>query len=374
MAESLELLWGLEERLGGRPRVGGVAVVRRPWGFRVIEAGPRPLRGEGWSLYLVRAVGVDTRRAARLLAGLVGGRGASYAGLKDACAVKYQYISVKTGPAGAPGRVRDPEGRLEAWLVGRGRVAPGLHSGNFFRLTVEHPDPAGLCSAFRGLRWVPGYFGPQRFGVERPNTHYMGLLASQGLWGSLLREMASRYPLEWRRGLGGYEAAAWRRAREAASPWAAAGKAWWLDFALQALRAYLFNRALSRAARSGGVQGYAEHWVRVRCPGGTVLRAPAARLPGGYHLRSGSAWSRLVRSVAEEEGLTGALASWGRRVFRPLAYPVCTAWCRPSRGSAEVVLALPPGAYATVALWEVVEFDWLGYAECSPPVDGEVNR
>jgi tRNA pseudouridine13 synthase len=360
--EFLETLWGMDARLGGRPAVGGEAVIRRPWGFKVFEVGPRPVGDPGWSLYLARVVGLDSRRAARLLARLVGAREASYAGLKDACAVKYQYVSVKT--SGGPAVVRDPQGLLKAWLVGNGRVAPGLHSGNIFRLAVEHGSPGRLCDALKGLKRFPGYFGPQRFGVERPNTHYMGLLLSLGLWGSLIRELAYRYPLEERTRPGAYERAVIDEARLAASPWAPSSrKAWWVDFALQALRAYLFNKALSKAIASGNIEGYAEHWVEVRCPMGGPLRVPAARLPGRYHLSSGSPWAELVREVVEEEGLTSVLRMW-RRVFRPLVYPVCRVWCKPAGGSLEVILALPPGAYATVALWEVVEMDWIGYAAC----------
>ncbi len=361
----LEVLWGMEARLAGYPRVSGEAIIRRPWGFKVVEVGPRPLREPGWSLYLVRAVGLDSRRVARLLSRLVGGGPASYAGLKDACAVKYQYVSVKSGKKLA--LVEDPSGSLKAWFIGSGRVVPGLHSGNIFRLTVEHDEPSRLCNALKGLKRFPGYFGPQRFGVERPNTHYMGMLLSLGLWGSLVRELAFRYPLEARAKLGDYERVAVEEARLAASPWAISErKAWWKDFALQALRAYLFNRALSKAIMKGRgrIEEYAEHWIEVRCPLKGSLRVPAARLPGRYHLSSRSSWSKLVRETLEEEGLSDILKIWKTRVFRPLVYPVCSVWCKPANRSLEVILALPPGAFATVGVWEVVEVNWMEYAAC----------
>ena len=356
--EALEALWGLGPTLAPR-RAPGMAVVRRPWGFTVVEAGPRPRPAGGWLVYLARSVGLDSRAAASRLARALGAGEYSLAGLKDACSVSYQYVSLRL-PRGVPrGPVRLPG--VEAWPVGRGLLAPGRHSGNTFRLLVEHPDPNALCSALASVSRVPGYYGPQRFGVERPNSHYAGLLRLLGLRGSLLREYARRYPLEGPslvapRGPGRLEGA-----RDAASPWAP-GDGWEAEIHLDALRAYLFNRALARALERGGPEAYAEHWLQLPCPGGRSTRAPAARLPGAW--RGRSAWARLVWEVAEEEGLAGALGLLRGRPFRPLAFPLCRLHCRPAGGRAVVVLQLPPGAYATIALREAAPVDWMAYAEC----------
>ena len=102
----------------------------------------------------------------------------------------------------------------------------------------------------------------------------------------------------------------------------------------------------------------------MRCPWGEV-RAPAARLPGAG-MGSRSPWARLVRSVLEEEGAPWLLRLWRTGPFRPLAYPVCRSRCTPRPWGVEWLLTLPPGAYATVALREAVDVDWLEYSRCRP--------
>jgi len=365
LLDALEALWGLD---GGLPRGGpGIAWIERPHGFRVAEPRPQGLSGEGgWAVYLVRRVNMDSRAAGRLLARLLGARGYRLQGLKDACSTAYQYIAVRS-PERTPGRLE--HGRLSAWLAGRLREPPrpGGHGFNIFSLDVSYTgDPAGLCRRLEGARWIPGFYGPQRFGVERPNTHYTGLLRVAGSLGGLVREYKLRYPLEEARPPGSYERAAIEAAASRASP-TAAGAPGPARLHIEALQAYLFNKTLSRLLRSGHTpRELAEHWTTLHCPHGPV-KAPAARLPSGRLASARTTWARALRRTMEAEGAPPTL--WAglpaRSSLRPLAYPVCSLRCRPTpTGAIRVCTVLPAGAYATILLRSAARVDWLRYARC----------
>jgi tRNA pseudouridine13 synthase len=360
---ALEDLWGIGP---WEPLTRQRLWVARPWGFVVAEPRPR-LEGSGaWAVYLAARVGLDSRAAASRLARAVGASRYSIQGLKDACAVAYQYVALRSRGE-APSRVVAP--RLKAWLMGWRRLPlrVGSHGFNFFRLEVETDgDPEALCSAAYRLAWIPGFYGPQRFGVERPNTHYTGLLALEGRQGRLLEEYSARYPLEPQRPPGRYEALALDAARRSLSP-LDAGRAGPRRLRLEALQAYIYNRALSRLLRRlGDPRPAGEHWVTLKCPQGP-LRAPAARLPGPW-MRPTSPWARVVLEVMTEEGLTPH--AWApargvlRKAFRPLLYPVCRLRCEPRGAAARIRVALPAGAYATMLLRALGRVDWLRYAEC----------
>lgn len=207
------------------------------------------------------------------------------------------------------------------------------------------------------MEWVPGFYGPQRFGITRPNTHYLGLLHAEGRMGEVLREYRYRYPLEVRSGPGGYEA------RELSSARPGMPRPRRLRIMAEALQSYIFNRALSRVLRDP--RGYAEHYVTVECMG-SEYRVPASRLPGPRLRRSRSRWARLVAGVMEEEGIHWAALRGLRSPFRPLLYPACSLRAVRAGGGLALRFALPRGAYATSLLRELAEVDWLRYDTCNP--------
>ncbi len=344
----------MESRLYNYKRPLGT--VRRPAGFTVVE--PAPVAGRrrtDTATYLVYRVGVDTRIVAGMLAGILEARGYVVSGLKDACARVYQYVSLIS-----PSRVEDmvSTSMFKAWLAGRGfSIWPGSHVYNMFRLIVETPDPRSVCSNAIGITRIPGFFGPQRFGVERPNTHYIGLLYSMNMKGSIIKEYMYRYPLEERRKPGRYEARELTRSREKIDPWAIKTP----RMALEALQAYIYNRALSKALPK--VDELAEHYVTVSCGLGQV-KMPAARLPAPRLAKGKSRWAKLIAGILEEEGLTLENLRGLKPSFRPLLYPVCNLKCRAGSGKAKLTFNLPKGAYATTLLSEVVELDWLEYSTC----------
>jgi len=196
VSESLERLWGIESRLYDFRRPRGV--VERPRGFRVLEPRISIPRGGGWSWFYVYKVGLDSMRVLKLLSKALEAPG-GLLGLKDACSHSFQYMAFRV-----KARVTMVNGGLfRAWLVGYGGAPRlGLHGYNIFRINVVlHGDVGGV----EGVEWIPGYYGPQRFGIDRPNTHYLGLLFSEGRLGEVLNEYGFRYPMEYRRGVGYYE-------------------------------------------------------------------------------------------------------------------------------------------------------------------------
>ncbi|MBC7113693.1 MAG: tRNA pseudouridine(13) synthase TruD, partial [Candidatus Methanomethyliales bacterium] len=119
----------------------------------------------------------------------------SFAGIKDRRAVTYQLISISR-PLTEPIRLNN----LEVWSVGTSKwgVRPGELKGNRFTITIrslngELTPAETLCC----LSWLPGYFGHQRFGTTRPNTHKVGKHIMRGEFESAVREfLAEPYESE----------------------------------------------------------------------------------------------------------------------------------------------------------------------------------
>ncbi|BAN90609.1 tRNA pseudouridine synthase D [Aeropyrum camini SY1 = JCM 12091] len=309
-------------------------------------------------LYLVRKKLLSTPAAAGALSRLLGCRIYSYAGLKDACSISWQHVSLyrcrKT-----PLRVKAYGGRMEAWLLGRGGyVYPGGHRGNMFRIRLE---ARGGCRT-SNLEWITGHYGPQRFGVSRPNTHLYSILYASGRWDLLARELGYRYPLERRIAPGDYESKILTEISKSLAP--PQGRSFG-GVVVEAFRSYLFNRALTRAVEEGrSLWSLGESAASVVC-GGYTYRVPVARLPSRTLLGSHTGWSRLVARVMEEEGVEPGILPL-RGGLRPLIYPVCRYSCR-RLGDSEVSirLHLPPGAFATTALLALYSILWIdSYLEC----------
>ncbi len=302
---------------------------------------------------------ISTPSAGKAIAGVGGCREVSYSGLKDACSASWQHFAVRCPRA--PPRIIEA-GRVKAWLLGvSGRLVRGSHDGNLFRVALETRDPASACSNIEAVDWIPGFYGPQRFGVERPNSHLYGYYLARGDLPGLVREALYRYPGESRGCPGYYEK------RLARSPWKA--EEVMPRIVLEALQSYIFNRALSMALERGSLSSIAEGEV-VLGVWGNVVRLPAVRLPHSSLAGRGTEWARLVERVTEEEGLDLKLFSTARGLkpsLRPVRYPVLKVKCREGGPwDAWARMALPPGGYATIAVWRALEVDWLrSYEGCN---------
>ena len=150
-------------------------------------------------IYAVVKQGVSTPRMVYTLARRLRVRTSciTVAGLKDARATALQYASVKKSCLENPPRVIRGPG-FTAIMRGRGRVARGLVAGNRFAVRLCGPEAieAGRLLSGRVLR-LPAYYGYQRFGTRRPNTHVVGLLlAYDAEWLAALEAIDEPYPDE----------------------------------------------------------------------------------------------------------------------------------------------------------------------------------
>ncbi|MEN2999070.1 MAG: tRNA pseudouridine(13) synthase TruD [Acidilobaceae archaeon] len=327
----VELLMGLEARLYSLPRPQ--VVLKLPEGFKVIELRSSSWEGEQY-LYFVRKVGVSTERALLALSRHI--RVSSHAGLKDAHSISYQYFSSPT-----PGPPFIDLGNVKAWLVGRGpKLRRGSHGGNLFKVVLSSERVELLEENLKIVKRVPAFYGPQRFG-RRLTTHLYGLALARGDPKALAREFKGGFSLE-RRLL--------EEARERRDPWLLLRRSGRLYS--EALQAYLFNRALSRAIAEGKLEQVGEGEVEVRACG-SAARLPAVRLP--YEGLKGTGWARLVEEVMGEEGVTRRELRRMKGELRALYYPAQLRSAAREGNKVSFTLCLPPGAYATAFLREVAE-------------------
>ena len=153
-------------------------LVEEQLGFAPAGAGPHVL-------LKVRKRNANTAWVARQLAGACGCRPADvgYAGLKDRWAVAVQWFTVPHSRLSPADWARVSGGDyevLEAHLHSR-KLPRGALAGNSFVIRVRGTDVEDTRLASRlatiGVRGVPNYFGPQRFGRDAGNLR----LVSGGL-------------------------------------------------------------------------------------------------------------------------------------------------------------------------------------------------
>ena len=127
---------------------------------------------------------IDSIQAIRHLSKSVGAsyKRFSYAGMKDRRAVTSQRVSFRGAPHELIGRDGAHFSILHPHRVAK-PIVPGALKGNRFRIVVREvpvePQEATLRvneirREIAETQGVLNYFGPQRFGVIRPNTHLVG--------------------------------------------------------------------------------------------------------------------------------------------------------------------------------------------------------
>jgi tRNA pseudouridine13 synthase len=165
--ETLPYLTASVPGVGGRIRV-------MPEDFRVEERPLYPPCGEGEHLYVrITKRGLSTPDLVMRLSSHLGikARSIGVAGLKDAQAVTSQMVSLHGVTTDAASRLPTDDRLLAIEVLGRhrNRLRKGHHAGNRFRLTIrdvgDHADE-DVKSILEILvrRGVPNYFGPQRQG------------------------------------------------------------------------------------------------------------------------------------------------------------------------------------------------------------------
>ncbi|MCX8204889.1 MAG: tRNA pseudouridine(13) synthase TruD [Candidatus Nezhaarchaeota archaeon] len=216
-ASPLDLQLGMEMYATDTDGVGGI--LRSKVDDFVVKEILEVERLEGrYVLALIEKRGVDTLAAARLIAKRlkIPASKVSFAGLKDSSALAFQFFSIGGVEVNEvkgldAGRVRvvsaEPFNReLRASMV----------KVNSFGITLRR-IPLQLAEALSVARLTiaqllayggpPNYYGYQRFGSKRPNTHIVGKLLLESRFKDAFEEFVF-HPYPW-------ESEAARRAREA---------------------------------------------------------------------------------------------------------------------------------------------------------------
>jgi len=309
----------------------------------VVEEIPRVKpEGEGSHLWLwVEKRSANTDWVARELAKIAGcpHRDIGYAGLKDRHAVTRQWFSVPaTDDTEQQFAKIDVEGVkvLEHQRHTR-KLKRGTLDGNRFQLVIRElqGDPGQLEQRLQNIctNGVPNYFGPQRFGHGGYNV------------GKGLELLQKRVRLQ-------------RNKR---------------SIYLSALRSFLFNHVLARRVRSGswnimmegdlamldGTQSIfpceiVDAEIEDRCKRLDIH--PSGPLPGENGMQPTASAAALEKEVLESwpdlvEVLVSQRVQASRRALR--LYAADFQW-NIAGEDLELAFTLPPGAYATTVLREVV--------------------
>jgi tRNA pseudouridine13 synthase len=329
------------------PGIGGV-IRATPEDFQVDE---RPLYlpcGEGEHLYIkVTKRGLSTPDLVSRLSSVLGlkAQAIGVAGLKDARAVTTQMVSLQGVSPDAVARLTPDEHLLSVEVLGRhrNRLRTGHHAGNRFRLVVRgcashaaESVPA-ICQELV-QRGVPNYFGPQRQGKSGDNYQTGAALLED----PLRREKMSR-----------------------------AKRIWYLN----TYQSYLFNRMLAkRIERIDRL--FVGDWAMKSENGACFLvedlekeqpRADRFEIsPTGILFGSKVSWAggepgAIEESVIAEAGatrealVTAAKACGFRGERRSFRVPLAELEWSLEGPALTMSFALPPGAYATSVLRELMK-------------------
>lgn len=331
------------------PGIGG-ALRSRPEDFRVSE---RPLYlpcGEGEHVYVrITKRGLSTADLVLRLSSVLGikAMGIGVAGLKDTHAVTTQMVSLHGMRPDTVGRIKVDDHVLAVEVLGRhrNRLRTGHHAGNEFTLVVRgvSREAAEVIPAILDVlqkRGVPNYFGPQRQGRQGDNF----LVGAQLLVDPQRRARLSRSKRQWY---------------------------------LNAYQSHLFNRMLAR--RIDTIDRLLSGEWAAKVANGACFRvddpsveqprcdafeiSPTAPLFGSRtewaHGEAGRVEQTAVAELgATRHGLTEAAKACGfRGERRPLRIPMTgLAWSLSDR-DLTISFALPPGAYATSVLRELMKQD-----------------
>lgn len=186
-----ERLLGLGFYATAQPGLGG-RLKREAADFRVEElsAYPRPDPDGPVTVLRIESRGWEQHELTNRIAHALGipPHGIRWAGTKDRRAVADRILSYR-GPPPRPGQISLPRIVVHEAYRTREELVLGHHYGNRFRIVLRDiapprdevvPRAQGLIEELHRLHGFPNFFGVQRFGEVRPNTHLVGRALVQG--------------------------------------------------------------------------------------------------------------------------------------------------------------------------------------------------
>lgn len=203
----LDNLLGLEVYGTSTQGLGGV--IRKQLEDFIVEEIPTHGGSSGNLLMLVvEKRGIDTLAAAIRLAKKlkIPLRHIGFAGLKDARSISIQRFTVKVPADIDISLISNKNMKVLATYRAKRHLRPGMLLGNKFTITVRdvtlpfHEVESIVketLSQIEEIGGVPNFYGYQRFGLSRPNTHIVGKLIIQGCYDRAIIELlATPYPNE----------------------------------------------------------------------------------------------------------------------------------------------------------------------------------
>ncbi len=151
--------------------------IMRPGGFIVNELPSEYGPGEH-THFTLKKTNYTTIRALEAMARRlnVSVKRFSCAGNKDKKAVTTQRASAYKVPKERLEKLKIKDIELSDIKEKMERIALGSHQGNEFIITISNVKNAQELNEFikQALKGLPNFYGPQRFGIQRPNTHLIG--------------------------------------------------------------------------------------------------------------------------------------------------------------------------------------------------------
>ena len=337
---------------GSLPGIGG-RIRSEPEDFRVEELPLYLPCGQGEHLYVrVTKRLLSTPDLVRRVSSTVGVKmqGIGTAGLKDAKAVTTQMLSLHAATEERVARLKTDDHILAVEVLGRhrNRLRPGHHAGNRFQLVVRDVNAAAAAAVPQVLeqllrRGIPNYFGPQRQGKSGDNYQ---------LGAALLADAAKREKMS--------------RAK----------RMWFLNTFQSHLFNHLLARRIDRIDRMlvGDWAMKMENGACFPVEDAAVEQPRADRFeisPTGILFGSRVSWATgepgdIERAVVVEQGsspesLVEAAKSCGfRGERRSLRVPLADLEWKLEPSALTLAFSLPPGAYATSVLRELMKTPELG--------------
>jgi len=203
----LDRLLGME--VYGTTTSGTGGVIRKSLEDFVVEEIPLPGGPSGsLALLVIEKRGIDTLTAAVMLSKKlkIPLKHVGFAGLKDTRAISRQRFTVKVPENFDVYSISSEKLKVIDVYRAKKHLRPGMLLGNSFTIRIRDLDVSvreaedllrGTLSQLSELGGAPNFYGYQRFGVNRPNTHIVGKLLIQGDYEKAVMEMlATPYPNE----------------------------------------------------------------------------------------------------------------------------------------------------------------------------------
>ncbi|ADV65393.1 tRNA pseudouridine(13) synthase TruD [Desulfurococcus mucosus] len=315
-----------------------------------------PRGRDGYIVLRVVKRGVDTFEALRLLSRRLGIPVGNiyFHGLKDRNATTTSYFYVKRLLVDETVFPLEEKGvSYEIAGYTRSKPHPGLFKGNEFEVVVDGVNRSQQESLIRitgliEMHGLPSYYGYQRFGVRRHNTHLLGkffLKHYEDLFAKHLLETV--YPFE------DFEAVLKRVRRNyvglhyenlyAETRYSGRGLSMVVEalhgIIVDAYAGYLYNLLLNKVVEEKGYKGLDEEYPMPGCSGAIQL------------------YSDIFKAEDVDPAEAKRLPCFHRRgLFKPLNTRVSC-----SGGSCRLVFSLGPGLYATVVLRELFKENLILY-------------